>query len=97
MHAYQISQDSTQVTLAGITNVAIPVNASGDKAKYVLISSDDQGALFRPTQNGSEVISTLAQLPPNSYVILNVTGYTHLRVAQLATNGEFCISPLDNQ
>lgn len=99
MIAFQISQDSVQTTLAaGAVNVAIPTAADGVKAKYLLISSDDVGALFRPNLGGAETVGSLAALPPNSYMVINVWGYSHIRCADLGTTGgTFTITPLDNQ
>jgi hypothetical protein len=97
MEALQISQDSKRQALnAGVHLIDIPDNASGNKAKYIYVAADARGAKVRPA-GPSSVVSTYHTIPGNSYVILNVAGYTQLHVSQLGAGGVLAMSPLDNQ
>lgn len=85
---------------AGPINVAIATFwqlDNGENARFLHIATD-LGFLLRPNNDGAEAASTLMHLPANSEIVLNITGYSHIRMGRHAGIFSECsMTPLANQ
>ena len=94
------TQAVSDTTDAG-TSTAIPLNAQGEKPTHIMLSFEAPTATciwYAITQNSGTLVAEAADnLNRNSYIILDVRGYTHvLHKIRSGDDGVVYTTPLEN-
>ena len=94
---------NSTIAATGLTtaNVAIPVDASGNRPNYVRIAARNECyiAIGTVAVTASNVIGSTGSIliQPADSIILHVPkGATHIAYIQGGAAGQICISPMDN-
>lgn len=92
---YVVAATGAQVTSSGSSqNVAIPNNASGNRAQYVRLQAL-ANLYVRPGASGVTAAVTDILLSPNEALILFVGGQTHIAYLQETVAAKMNITPLE--
>jgi hypothetical protein len=78
-------------------NIAIPNMASGQRANYVYVAVSALAAVKPGFTGSSDALAAMARVAPETPVVLNVAGYTHLRIGAHTGTADIAITPLENQ
>lgn len=90
----KISQLGTRVTSGASAHTAIPNDASGGKAKWVLLTGI--GLVYvLPSLNSGTVTTSAIPLPANVSILMDVSGFSHIGSVQSSAAEVFVITPVD--
>jgi hypothetical protein len=86
----------TQLLSAGGTNVALPTDSAGNLPKWIYISATDDFGFIPTSAAVTPPGSATARGTAENAFVLNVAGFTHLRVYRFGVGGSIHIAPLEN-
>lgn len=93
--AIRLGNSTSVTTGAGSARVAIPTNAAGNVPKYVRILPAGANAWVRPGDSAVNATGNDILCSPNTDLILNVTGFTHIAYLQQGTATQLSIAAVE--
>ena len=95
----KVAADSVTGARTALASIEIPDNAAGRKPKFLLITCRTSVGAFRPILSGeTPALGTLARLAIEQPLIIDVSGFTHLRQASYdgSATCDLTMTPLEN-
>jgi len=96
----QITDGLSDIVVANVATASaiIPVTATGETAKYILVSVTSNPCYFETGDSGVTANTTTSiVLGVDHPYIFNVAGKTHFAYLQITGAGILSVSPLENQ